>query len=69
MTAHIVRFLGLLLMSLLAGTMFGLWLGFDPSGLSARTYVEQQEHAMRAGGWWLAAVGCRLSAVDHPPHV
>ena len=31
MIANTVRFLGLLLMSLLVGTMFGIWLGFNPS--------------------------------------
>ena len=36
MTAYIIRFTGLLLMSLLVGTMFGIWLGFNPSGLTAR---------------------------------
>jgi uncharacterized membrane protein len=48
MTTNIIRFLGLLLMSLLVGTMFGIWLGFDPSSLSAGAYVEQQQAAIRA---------------------
>ena len=48
MTTNIIRFIGLLLMSLLVGTMFGIWLGFDPSGLTAPTYVEQQQNTIRA---------------------
>ena len=48
MVASVIRFLGLLLMSLLVGTMFGIWLGFNPSALTAATYVEQQQNAIRA---------------------
>lgn len=47
MVANTVRFLGLLLMSLLVGTMFGIWLGFNPLALTAATYVEQQQNAIR----------------------
>jgi hypothetical protein len=42
------RFISLLLMSLLIGTMFGIWLGFNPSGLMAATYIEQQQNTTRA---------------------
>ena len=28
--------------------MFGIWLGFNPSGLTASAYVEQQQSAIRA---------------------
>lgn len=48
MTATIIRFLDLLLVALLVGTMFGIWVGFNPAGLSAATYVEQQQHTIRA---------------------
>jgi uncharacterized membrane protein len=57
MTANIIRFVDLLLMSLLVGTMFGIWLGFNPSGLSASTYVEQQRNAIRALNTILPALG------------
>jgi len=48
MTSTIIRFLDLLLVALLVGAMFGIWVGFDPAGLSAATYVEQQQHTIRA---------------------
>ena len=57
MVANIIRFMGLLLMSLLVGTMFGIWLGFNPSGFTAATYVEQQQHAIRALNTVLPALG------------
>jgi uncharacterized membrane protein len=56
MSAYLIRFIGLLLMSLLVGTMFGIWLGFNPSMLSAATYVEQQ-HTIRALNTVLPALG------------
>lgn len=57
MIAHLIRFVVVLLMSLLVGTMFGIWLGFNPSGLSAATYIEQQQHAIRALNTVLPAAG------------
>lgn len=48
MTVTAIRFVSLLLTSLLVGTMFGVWLGFDPAALSATTYVEMQQNAIRA---------------------
>ena len=48
MTAATIRFLSLLLMALLVGTMFGIWLGFDPAALSASAFVEMQQNAIRA---------------------
>ncbi len=43
-----VNFANLLLAALVVGTMFGIWLGFNPADLSAGAYVEQQQHAIRA---------------------
>jgi hypothetical protein len=48
MTATTIRFLSLLLTSLLVGTMFGVWLGFNPAALTATAYVEMQQNAIRA---------------------
>lgn len=48
MPASIIRFSVLLLASLLVGAMFGIWLGFNPSDLSPGTYVEHQQHTIRA---------------------
>lgn len=57
MYVNIVRFIDLLLMSLLVGTMFGIWLGFNPSGLTAQTYVEQQQNTIRALNTVLPVMG------------
>jgi hypothetical protein len=43
MTANVVRFLFLVTLALLVGTMFGIWVGYNPAGLSATAYVEQQQ--------------------------
>lgn len=43
-----IRFVSLLLTSLLVGTMSGIWLGFNPAALSATAYVEMQQNAIRA---------------------
>lgn len=43
-----IRFASLLLISLLVGTMFGIWLGFNPAALSASAYIEMQQNSIRA---------------------
>ena len=48
MIVSLLRFSDLLLVSLLVGTMFGIWLGFNPVSLSAGAYVEHQQQAIRA---------------------
>lgn len=53
----IVWFVLLLLAALLVGTMFGIWMGFDPAALSARAYVEQQQNAIRSLNTFLPALG------------
>jgi uncharacterized membrane protein len=45
---NFIRFADVLLTALLVGTIFGVWLGFNPMSLSPTTYVEQQQHAIRA---------------------
>jgi len=52
-----IRFIGLLLTSLLVGTMFGVWLGFDPRPLTASAYVEMQQNAIRALNVTLPVLG------------
>ena len=52
-----VRFFSLLLTSLLVGSMFGVWLGFNPASLSAGAYVEMQQNAIRALNLSLPALG------------
>ena len=48
MTTSIIRFLNIILAALLAGVSFGIWLGFNPLGLSPTTYIEQQQNMLRA---------------------
>jgi uncharacterized membrane protein len=57
MAANIIRFFLLLLISLLVGTMFGIWVGFNPASLSAAAYVEQQQNAIRSLNTFLPALG------------
>lgn len=57
MITKLIRFIDLLVMSLLVGTMFGIWIGFNPSGLSAVAYVEQQQNSIRAFNTLLPALG------------
>lgn len=57
MAENIARFLQLMLLALLAGTMFGIWVGFNPMPLSATAYVEQQQNAIRSLNTLLPAMG------------
>ena len=76
MAANTIRFVLLLLLSLLVGTTFGIWVGFNPSSLSATAYVEQQQNAIRSLNTLLPVMGavCILLAAwlaiqskDNPP--
>ncbi len=44
----IIRFLNIILAALLAGTSFGILVGFNPAEFSSSTYVEQQQHMLRS---------------------
>lgn len=57
MAENVLRFVLLMLLALLVGTMFGVWIGFDPAGLSAMAYVEQQQNAIRSLNTLLPAMG------------
>jgi uncharacterized membrane protein len=46
-----------MLLALLVGSMFGIWVGFSPAALSASAYVEQQQNAIRALNALLPAMG------------
>ncbi len=48
MTISIIRFFNIILAALLAGTSFGIWMGFNPMNLSPSTYVEQQQNLLRS---------------------
>lgn len=43
----IIRTLALITAGLVAGSMFGIWRGYDPSALSATASVEQHQQAVR----------------------
>ena len=47
MTNSIIRFLNIIIAALLAGTSFGIWMGFNPLNLSPSAYVEQQQNMIR----------------------
>jgi len=44
MTNTLVRFINIMLAALLAGTSFGIWVGFNPKNYSSTTYIEQQQN-------------------------
>ena len=43
-----VRFLNLLMAGLVAGTLLGISLGYNPKNLSALAYLEQQQNAIKS---------------------
>ena len=43
-----IGFLNLVLVGLLAGSIFGIWLGYNPAEFSYPTYVEYQQNAIRS---------------------
>jgi hypothetical protein len=45
---RIIQFSNIVLTGLVAGVIFGIWIGYNPHDLSAVTYVEQQQNAIRA---------------------
>lgn len=47
MSKAVIIFFNLLLASLLVGTMFGIWIGYNPIDLSASAYIEQQQNTIR----------------------
>lgn len=57
MAANIIRFVLIMVLALLVGTMFGICVGFNPANLSASTYVEQQQNAIRSLNTLLPAMG------------
>ena len=48
MRTSIIRFLNIIIAALLAGTSFGIWMGFNPLNLSPSTYIEQQQNMIKA---------------------
>jgi hypothetical protein len=56
MTTSIIRFLNIIVSALLAGTSFGIWVGFNPLNLSPSTYIEQQQNMIRALNFLMIAL-------------
>lgn len=48
MFLKLLRFVQLLAVALVAGAMFGVWVGLDPRTLSAAAYVEQQQRTIES---------------------
>src|SRR6185312_13193803 len=48
MATLIIRFLNIMMAVLIAGTLFGIWVGYNPRNLPPATYVEQQQSAIKA---------------------
>ncbi len=48
MSLLVIRFLNIVMAGLIAGTLFGIWIGYNPQNLSAQTYVEQQQSVIKA---------------------
>ena len=48
MLLRVVRFFDVLLVALVVGSMFGIWLGYNPTSLSPAAYVEHQQLAIRS---------------------
>ena len=63
MSLNVVRFALLLILGLLVGTMFGIWVGYSPLGLSATAYVEQQQNAIRSLNSLLPLMGAACIAL------
>jgi uncharacterized membrane protein len=43
---NLIRFLNLMMAALVAGSIFGIWIGYNPHRLSAQAYIEQQQGAI-----------------------
>ncbi|MCB0534454.1 MAG: DUF1772 domain-containing protein [Lewinellaceae bacterium] len=44
MVTTVIRFINIILAALLAGTSFGIWMGFNPAHYTPSTYIEQQQN-------------------------
>jgi uncharacterized membrane protein len=62
-----LRFANVLLAGLVAGTVFGIWLGYNPTSLSASAYIEQQQNAIRALNVTMPVLGaiCIVLTIAH----
>ena len=63
MTTTILRFVLLVLLAMLVGTMFGILVGYNPASLSPTAYVEQHQNAVRALNTLLPVMGASCIAL------
>jgi hypothetical protein len=47
-TPRIIQFMNIVMAALVTGAIFGIWIGYNPKGLSAPTFIEQQQSAITA---------------------
>lgn len=57
MTRRLIGFINIMIIALMAGTVFGIWLGYNPAEYSSSTFVEQQQAAIRALNVTLPVLG------------
>jgi uncharacterized membrane protein len=57
MFSIMIDFADVLLASLVAGAMFGLWLILNPSGLAAGVYITLQQQGIRRLNWAMPMLG------------
>lgn len=48
MSLQLVSFFNIILAGIMAGAVFVIWIGYNPQGYSAETYVEQQQASITA---------------------
>ncbi len=48
MSLQLVRFLNIIMAGIMAGAVFVIWVGYNPRGYSAETYIEQQQSTIMA---------------------
>jgi hypothetical protein len=48
MAKKVILFFDVVVTGLIAGIIFGVWIGYNPSGFSAEVYVAQQQNAISA---------------------
>ncbi len=46
MTTRVILFCNIVMVALVTGTIFGIWIGYNPKDLSAPTFIEQQQNAI-----------------------
>jgi hypothetical protein len=56
MGTSIIRFINIIIVALLAGVSFGIWIGFNPFDLSASAYIEQQQNMLNSLRVFLVAL-------------